>query len=54
MTRRHLAYFSTLKYYFQKQVVEGVEPRKAYRLAKNVAATYAFRATTDHLTYITL
>lgn len=54
MTHRRNAYFSTLKYYFQKQIIEGVEPRKAYRLAKHVAAVYAFRATTEHLRLVAL
>lgn len=52
--RRRLAYFSTLKFYFQQQLLDNVEPRKAYRLAKHVAATYAFRATTGHLDLVTL
>ena len=51
---RRAAYFSCLKYYFQLQLLDNVKPRKAYRLAKNVAATYAFRASTEHLNLITL
>lgn len=55
MSRRHQAYFSCLKFDFQRLIIDFQQPpRRAYALAKTAAAYYAFTMSTDHLTHITL
>lgn len=54
MTRRRRAYFSALKFHFQDLINGDVDRYTAWRLAKTSAATYAFEASTDHLTFVTL
>ena len=53
MTRRE-AYLGALKFQFQGALLQGAGRRYAWRVAKFLAATYAFNVRSDELDRISL
>jgi hypothetical protein len=55
MANRRRAYLGALKFHFQNGLVsEGWDTRKAWIIAKQRAAEYAFQASSRHLSTVSL